>query len=66
MVREQEAWRARDLSGEAETARHERRLDLDPGKRRDQRATLQPFFQSPGRVVFIPGHHDEKTSGVKA
>jgi hypothetical protein len=66
MIREEEARRARGLRGEAETARHERGLDLDPGECRDQRATLQTFFQSPGRVVGIPGHHNEKKRGVEA
>lgn len=66
MIREQEARRARSLCGEAETAGHKRGLDLDPGERRDQRATLQTFFESPGRVVFIPGHHDENKRGIEA
>lgn len=66
MIREQEARRARALSGKAEAARHERGLDLDSGKRGDQRAALQTFFQSPGRVVFVPCQHDEKESGVEA
>ena len=66
MAREQQAGRARGLRGKTETAGRKRRLDLDLGKRRDQRATLQPFFQSPGRVVFIPGHHHERKSGVEA
>lgn len=66
MIREQETGRARTLRGEAETARHKRRLDLDRGERRNQRAALQTFFESPGRVVFVPDHHDEKKSGVEA
>ena len=66
MIGEQEAGRARILRGEAETARHERGLGLDGGERRDQRVALQTFFESPGRVVFIPDHHDEKKSGVEA
>lgn len=66
MIRKQEARRARALSGKTEAARHERRLDFGRGKCCDQRATLQTFFQSPGRIVFIPGQHDEKKSGVEA
>jgi hypothetical protein len=66
MIGEQEAGRARTLRGEAETARRERGLDLDSGKRCDQRAALQTFFESPGRVGFIPDHHDKKKSGVEA
>ena len=66
MIREQEAGCARTLRGEAETARHERGLDLDGGECCDQRAALQTFFESPGRVGFIPDHHDEKKSGVEA
>jgi hypothetical protein len=66
MIGEQEAGRARTLRSEAETARRERGLDLDGGECRDQRAALQTFFQSPGRVGFIPDHHDEEKSGVEA
>ena len=66
MTREQQAGRARGLRGKTEAAGRKRRLDLDLGKCCDQRATLQPFFQSPGCVVFIPGHYDESKSGVEA
>lgn len=66
MIREQEARRVRGLCGKAETARHQLCLDLDPGECRDQRATLQAFFQSPGCVVGISGHHDEKKRRIEA
>lgn len=65
-IRKQETGRARSLRREAETARHQLCLNLDRGERRDQRAALQAFLESPGRVGFIPDHHDEKESGVEA
>jgi len=66
MNREQQAGRARGLRGKTEATGRKRRLDLGLGKRCDQRTTLQPFFQSPGCVVFIPGHYDESKSRVEA
>jgi hypothetical protein len=66
MVREQQAGRARGLRGQAEAARGERRLDLDRGQRRDQRAALQPFFQGPGGGCGIARLDDEEKRRVEA
>lgn len=49
----------------AEAAGHQLCLDLGCGERGDQRAALQTFFESPGRVGFILDHHDEKKSRVE-
>jgi len=54
------------LRGKAETARGERRFDLGRSKSRDQRAALQPFFQSPGGAIFVACFDDEKGGRVKA
>jgi hypothetical protein len=54
------------LRGETETARGERRFDFDRGERRNQRAALQAFFQSPGGAVGVGGFGDKKQSGIEA
>ena len=54
----------RGLRSKTEAAGRKLCLDFDPGKCRDQRAALQSFFESPGRVVVIFGHHDEGKGGV--
>ena len=64
--RQQQAGRARGLRGKTETACGERRLDLDLGKSRDQRAAFQSFLQGPGGVPGIACLHYEKKRGVEA
>lgn len=66
MPREQQAWRARGLGGQAEATGCQRRLDLDFGQGRDQRAAFQPFFQSPGGVLGLARLHHEKKRRVEA
>ena len=66
MIRQQQARRARGLRGKAEAAGGKRRLDLDPGQRRDQRATFQPFFQSPGGIFGSARFDEKKKRGIEA
>ena len=66
MIRQQQARRARGLGGKAEAAGGKRRLDLDPGQRRDQRATFQPFFQSPGGIFGSARFDEKKKRGIEA
>lgn len=66
MIRQQQARRARGLRGKAEAAGGKRRLDLDPGQRRDQRATFQPFFQSPGGILGSARFDEKKKRGIEA
>ena len=54
------------MRGKTEPARGERRLDLDLGKSRDQRAAFQSFFQGPSGVPGIACLHHEKKRGVEA
>ena len=54
------------MRGKAEATGGKLRLDRDAGQRRDQRATLQPFFQSPGRVLFIACFHKKKKRRIEA
>ena len=63
MIRQQQARRERGLRGKAEAAGGKRRLDLDPGQRRDQRATFQPFFQSPGGILGSARFDEKKKRG---
>jgi hypothetical protein len=66
MPGQKEAGRARYLRGKAKTARGKRGINLDCGKRRDQRAALQPFFQSPSGPIGAAGFDDEKKGGIDA
>ena len=54
------------MRGKTETTGCQRRLDLDLGQSRDQRAAFQPFFQSPGGVLGLARLHHEKKRGVEA
>ncbi len=66
MIRQQQARRARGLGGKAEAAGGKRRLDLDAGQGRDQRATFQPFFQRPGGIFGSARFDEKKKRGIEA
>jgi hypothetical protein len=53
------------LRGEAKTARGERRIDLDCGKRRDQRAAFEPFFQRPDSAIRAACLNDKQKGRVE-
>ena len=66
MIRQQQTRRARGLRGKAEAAGGQLRLDLDPGQGRDQRATSQPFFQSPGGILGSARLDQKKQRRIEA
>lgn len=66
MAREEKAGRAGGLRGKAETAGGELCLDLGLSQARDERTTLQAFFQSPGRFFGGAGLDNEKARRVEA
>jgi len=64
MTAKKEAGRTRGLRGKAEPPRGELCLDLSLRQAGDERATLQAFFDSPGRLLGGAGLDDEKAQRV--